>query len=84
MLTSSLISMSEPLSRDSPMEMNPNGEEGKEVVDKEKLVPKDFEATTNVINMEIDGSILFLGKKRKSRWLKLFQKKYGINKKLRE
>ena len=67
--------MSEPLSCDSPMEMNPHSEEGKEDANKEKLVPKDFEATNNVIYMVIDGSRLVLGKKRNSRWLKLFQKK---------
>ena len=71
-LTSNPISMSESLPCVSPMKMNPHGGEDKKVAKKENMVADGSKASDNTFKMEIDS--LNSSKKRKSQWLKLFQK----------
>ena len=64
--------MSESLPCVSPMKMNPHGGEDKKVGKKENMVADGSKASDNTFKMEIDS--LNSSKKRKSQWLKLFQK----------
>ena len=63
LLTSSHISMVDPLYSDFPMEMDLLGEEDKEVANKEKMVLEGSKAIDIVIKMKNDGRWPILGKR---------------------
>ena len=73
-LTSSPISMLESLPCASPMKVNAHDGEGKKVAKKEKMVADGSKVSDNTFKMEIDSLKSF--KKRKSQWLKHFQKEF--------
>ena len=64
LLTSTHISMADPLYSNSPMEMDLLGGENKEIVDKEKMVSNGSKAIDFAISMETDWSEPILGKKK--------------------